>query len=105
MTAPGRRFVAVPDTLAGDDNAPHWRDRGDSQWADYGVNVGHAVYGGIHFHPPAPWPRRRNDMARPARKTWHAAAQSALTDLARVCHRAAAALDYLRPDEAGKEEA
>jgi hypothetical protein len=87
--------------------APPWRERGDSQWADYGVNVGHAVYGGIHFHPPAspatPSPRR-NRTAHRARMTWQAAVWSALTDLARACGRAAAALAYLRPDEAGKEE-
>ncbi|MER5525750.1 hypothetical protein ABT075_14230 [Streptomyces sp. NPDC002677] len=86
---------------------PPSRERGDSQWADYGVNVGHAVYGGIHFHPaasPAARLRRRNGTAYPARMTWHAAVRSALTDLARACGRAAAALAYLRPDEAGKGE-
>ncbi|MET8565233.1 hypothetical protein ABZV75_33505 [Streptomyces flaveolus] len=87
--------------------APPWREQGDSQWADYGVNVGHAVYGGIHFHPPASAAgpsRRRNGTAHPARMTRHAAVRSALTDLARACGRAAAALAYLRPDKAGKEE-
>ncbi|MGA5358392.1 hypothetical protein [Streptomyces purpurascens] len=87
--------------------APSWRERGDSQWADYGVNVGHAVYGGIHFHPPASpaaRSRRRNGAAHPARMTRHAAVRSALTDLARACGRVAAALAHLRPDEAGKEE-
>lgn len=86
---------------------PPWRERGDSQWADYGVNVGHAVYGGIHFHPPAsPAGRshRRNGTAHPARVTWHVAVRSALTAFARACGRAADALAYLRPDEAGKEE-
>ncbi|MGP3925244.1 hypothetical protein [Streptomyces sp. 8N616] len=86
---------------------PPWRERGDSQWADYGVNVGHAVYGGIHFHPPASpaaRSRRRNGTAHPARVTWHAAVRSALTDFARACGRAAAALAYLRPDEVGMEE-
>jgi hypothetical protein len=84
-----------------------WRERGDSQRADYGVNVGHAVYGGIHFHPPASpaaWSRHRNGTAHPASMTRHAALRSVLTDLARACGRAAAALAYLRPDEAGKEE-
>lgn len=84
--------------------APPWRERGDSQWADYGVNVGHAVYGGIHFHPPAARSPRRNGTAHPAGSTWHAAVRAALTDLARACDRAAAALAQLRPDEAGKEE-
>lgn len=91
--------------------APHqtrsWRERGDSQWADYGVNVGHAVYGGIHFHPPASpaaRSRRRNGTAQSARLTWHTALRSALTDLARACERVAAALAHLRPDEAGKEK-
>ncbi|MGW2918489.1 hypothetical protein ACWDBF_11595 [Streptomyces angustmyceticus] len=87
-----------------------WRERGDSQWADYGVNVGHAVYGGIHFHSaaetasPAARSRRRRETAHRARPTQDAAVLSALTDLARACSRAAAALSYLRPDEAGKEE-
>lgn len=80
--------------------APHqtrsWRERGDSQWADYGVNVGHAVYGGIHFHPPAS-PAARSRLR-------NGTAQSALTDLARACERVAAALAHLRPDEAGKEK-
>lgn len=84
--------------------APPWRERGDSQWADYGVNVGHAVYGGVHFHPPATPSPRRNGMEHRARMTWQVAVRSALTDLARACGRAAAALAYLRPDEAGKEE-
>lgn len=87
--------------------APPWRERGDSQWADYGVNVGHAVYGDVHFHPPvslAVPSRRRNGWAHPTRMTWHAAVRSALTDLARACGRAAAALAYLRPETAGKEE-
>lgn len=84
--------------------APTWRERGAGQWADYGVNVGHAVYGGIHFHPPATPSPHRNGTARRARTTWHAAVLSALADLARACDRAAAALAYLRPDEAGKEE-
>ncbi|MDB1090139.1 hypothetical protein PJ985_21520 [Streptomyces sp. ACA25] len=87
--------------------APLWREVGDSQWADYGVNVGHAVYGDIHFHPPASSAarsRRRNTTSHSARMAWHAAVRSALTELARVCGRAAAALAYLRPDEAGKEK-
>ncbi|MFE7839410.1 hypothetical protein ACFU53_26155 [Streptomyces sp. NPDC057474] len=87
--------------------APPWRERGESQWADYGVNVGHAVYGGIHFHPPAApaaWSLRRNGTAHPARTTWHTAVRPALIGLARACDRAAAALAHLRPDEAGKEE-
>ncbi len=86
--------------------APAWREPGDSQWADYGVNVGHAVYGGIHFHAPASpvGSRHRSPTVHPARTRWHVAVRSALTDLARACGRAAAALAYLRPDEAGKEE-
>ncbi|MEU9482418.1 hypothetical protein AB0D83_01880 [Streptomyces decoyicus] len=87
--------------------ASPWHERGDSQSADYGVNVGHAVYGGIHFHSPAPQAapsRRRGGTAHLARMARHAAALSALTDLARACSRAAAALSYLRPDEAGEEE-
>ncbi len=83
---------------------PAWGERGDSQWADYGVNVGHAVYGGIHFHPPAAPSSRRNEEADRACPTWHVAAWSALTNLARACGRAAASLAYLRPEEAGKEE-
>ncbi|WP_405850757.1 hypothetical protein OG211_36580 [Streptomyces niveus] len=81
-----------------------WRERGESQWADYGVNVGHAVYGGIHFHSPAPRSGRRNWQAHPARMKRHAVLLSALTDLARACGRAAATLDNLRPEEAGKKE-
>ncbi len=84
--------------------APPWREPGDSQWADYGVNVGHTVYGGIHFHPPATSSPRRNEPAHRPRMTWHAAMGSALSDLIRACGRAAAALAYLWPDEAGKEE-
>ncbi|GFE19218.1 hypothetical protein Sgleb_72650 [Streptomyces glebosus] len=71
------------------------------------MNVGHAVYGGIHFHPPAPQAapsRRRGGKAHLARMTRHADVLLALTDLARACLRAATALSYLRPDEAGKEE-
>ncbi|WP_217213834.1 hypothetical protein [Streptomyces sp. AC550_RSS872] len=86
--------------------APPWRERGNNQWADYGVNVGHAVYGGIHFHPPASTAarsRRRNGTAQLAR-TRHEAFRSALVELARACGRVAAALAYLRPDEAAKEE-
>ena len=45
---------------------------GDStQWADYGVNVGHNVYGGIHVHPPFPSagpPPPRPGAARPRAK-------------------------------------
>lgn len=87
--------------------ASPWHERGDNQRADYGVNVGHAVYGGIHFHPPASpaaRSRRRNGTAHPARTTRYAAFRSALTELAHACGRVAAALAYLRPDEAGKEE-
>lgn len=86
--------------------APPWRERGDIQWAHYGVNVGHAIYGDIHLHPPASAAgrSRRRDEAHPVPVTWHAAARSALIGLARACDRAAAALAYLRPDEAGKEE-
>lgn len=87
--------------------ASPWCERGDNQWADYGVNVGHAVYGGIHFHPPASTAarsRRQNGTAHLARMTQHKALRSALTDLAHACGRVAAALAYLRPDEAGKEE-
>ncbi|OON72447.1 hypothetical protein B1H18_29905 [Streptomyces tsukubensis] len=86
--------------------AATWRERADSQWADYGVNVGHAVYGGIHFHSPAPaaWFRLGSGAGHPAGTTWHVAMRSALAALAHTCGRAAAALTYLRPDEAGKEE-
>lgn len=87
--------------------APSWRERGDGQWADYGVNVGHAVYGGIHIHPPtspAARFRRGNGTAHPAGTTWHVAVRSALLALAQSCGRAATALTYLRPDEAGKEK-
>lgn len=83
--------------------ASHWRERSDSQWADYGVNVGHAVYGGIHLHSPASSRGRRGSAVLP-RMTRHAAVRSALTDLAHACRRAAATLSYLRPDAAGKEE-
>ncbi len=84
--------------------APPWRDRGDSQWADYGVNVGHTVYGGIHFHPPATPSPRRNGAALGAGTTWRTAVRSALADLARACGRAAAVMAYLRSDETGKEK-
>lgn len=87
--------------------APPRGERGDSQWADYGVNVGHGMYGDVYIYPPhlsAAGPWRRNGAAHRARMTWHVAVRSALTDLARACGRAAAVLAYLRPDEAGKEE-
>lgn len=91
--------------MTGSHQASPRRERGDSQWADYGVNVGHAVYGDIHVHPPTAWSRHRNATAHPARTTWHVAARSALTHLAHACGRAAVALADFRPDEAGKEEA
>jgi hypothetical protein len=87
--------------------APPWCEQSDSQWADYGVNVGHAVYGGIHFHSPASsaaGSRHRDGTAHPTRRTRQAAVRSALTDLARACGQAAAALAYFRPNEDGKEE-
>ncbi|MCX4849655.1 hypothetical protein [Streptomyces sp. NBC_00893] len=87
--------------------APSRREQVDGQWADYGVNVGHAVYGDIHLHPPASPAarfRRRSGTAHSAGATWHVAVRSALAVLAHTCGRAAAALTYLRPDEAGKEE-
>ncbi|NED35621.1 hypothetical protein [Streptomyces sp. SID8499] len=87
--------------------APHWRESGDIQWADYGVNVGHAVYGGIHFHPAAAQTasaRGRRGTTHPARMVHYVDLRSALFDLARACQEVAAALAYLRPDEAGKEE-
>ncbi|PWG14182.1 hypothetical protein DF268_08095 [Streptomyces sp. V2] len=89
------------------DEDPLWRERSDSQWADYGVNVGHAVYGGIHFHPPASsdtWSGRRNTTTNRIRATWHVKVRSALTDLAGVCARTATALTHLGPDKAGKGE-
>ncbi|MHC3816820.1 hypothetical protein AMK09_19590 [Streptomyces sp. CB02488] len=87
--------------------APAWHGRVDGQWADYGVNVGYAVYGGIHFHPSASAAarfRRGLGTAHSAGTTWHVAVQAALAALAHTCSRAAAALTYLGPDEAGKKE-
>lgn len=88
--------------------APFRRERADIQWADFGVNVGHTVYGGIHFHPPALSAGRslgRGGAAQPSGPPWHTAVSSALSDLARACGRAADALTHLpRPDGAGKEE-
>ncbi|MET8828454.1 hypothetical protein ABZX40_22875 [Streptomyces sp. NPDC004610] len=88
--------------------APLRREQGDIQWTDFGVNVGHTVYGGIHFHPPVLSAGRslgRDEAARPVRPLRHAAVRSALVDLAHACGRAADALAHLlRPDEAGKEE-
>lgn len=91
--------------MTGSYKAPPRRERGDSQWADYGVNVGHAVYGDIHVHPPTAWSMRWNATVRPTHTTWHVAVRSALTDLTRACGRAAAALADFRPDEVSKEEA
>ncbi|TGZ14248.1 hypothetical protein DV517_57310 [Streptomyces sp. S816] len=75
------------------------RPGGDStQWADYGVNVGHNVYGGIHVHPPFPSagpPRLRPGAAGPLSKRRHAALRSALTALADACEEAAAALSHI----------
>lgn len=84
----------------------HRRERRDNQWVDYGVNVGNAVYGGIHFHRPVTRAASsdRHGKAHPARLERHAAVRSALADLARACGRVAVAMSYLRPDEAGKEE-
>ncbi|MGH1552316.1 hypothetical protein ACRAWF_09770 [Streptomyces sp. L7] len=86
---------------------PHRHEPGDSQWADFGVNVGHAVYGGIHFHPPAvptARSRRRDATTHQARTARDAAMRSALADLAHAFGRAATALACLWPDEAGKEK-
>lgn len=86
---------------------PPWRKRADGQWTDYGVNVGHAVYGGIHFHPPvlpAARFRRGSGAAYSASATWLVAVRSALAALTRTSSRAATAMTYLWPDEAGKEE-
>lgn len=66
-----------------------------TQWADYGVNVGHTVNGGIHFHAPAPADgpsRPRHGTASPVSAKRHAALRSALFALARACARAGAAL-------------
>ncbi|WP_059008628.1 hypothetical protein [Streptomyces specialis] len=78
------------------------------QWADYGVNVGHDLYGDIHIHPPTPpdgLSRPRRETASPVSETRQAAALSALFALLSACEQAAAALSvFNRPDEAGKEE-
>ncbi|MFJ6129986.1 hypothetical protein ACIQKE_33455 [Streptomyces griseoviridis] len=88
--------------------APSWRERGDSQCADFGVNVGHAVYGGIHFHPAASPTAGSGHRTGPAysgrRATRHAAVLLALADLVRAFGRAAHALEWLSLDEIGEEE-
>ncbi|MGW7188022.1 hypothetical protein [Streptomyces sp. NPDC054838] len=71
---------------------------GDStQWADYGVNVGHDVHGVINVYLPStavrtPWCRTQG--ASPISEKRHAAARSALTALGSACELAAAALSY-----------
>ncbi len=70
------------------------RLRGDvAQWAGYGVNVGHTVYGGVHFHPfvPAVGPSRRRTTS-PVSAAQYAAVLSVLSVLTCACGRAAAAL-------------
>lgn len=86
-----------------------------NQWTDYGVTVGHDVYGSIHIHPPVPPgrpPRSRSESVSPMSAVRHEAVRAALTALVGACERAAAALSSAalwapesnRPDGAGKEE-
>ncbi|MEV0446230.1 hypothetical protein AB0I84_43170 [Streptomyces spectabilis] len=81
----------------------------NTQWADYGVNVGHAMYGDIHIHPPAlpadgP-PRFRPQVASAISATRHTAARSALIAMVRACERTAEVLAVVsRPDMTGKEK-
>ncbi|KQX50817.1 MULTISPECIES: hypothetical protein [unclassified Streptomyces] len=68
---------------------------GGGQWADFGVNVGHAVYGDIHIHPAAPADLpARTRTAPPGRRAepGHASVRAAVVDLVRACERAVAAL-------------
>ena len=80
---------------------PYWNS---TQWADCGVNVGHAVYGDIHIHPPAPADRPRgvrHATTSPVSATRHAAVRSALNAFVRACERAVAALSsagLMRPE-------
>ncbi|MFG3282244.1 hypothetical protein [Streptomyces sp. NPDC048111] len=72
---------------------------GDStQWADYGVNVGHDVHGVINVYLPhiaarTAWCRIQG--ASPISGKRHAAARSALTALGSACELAATALSYV----------
>jgi len=81
------------------------RFKGDhTQWADCGVNVGHTVNGGVHFHlpfpvdvPSQPW----SEAASRVPVMRHEAARSALFALVRACERAVAALlsaDLIGPE-------
>ncbi|MFJ4677870.1 hypothetical protein [Kitasatospora sp. NPDC088783] len=78
-----------------------------AQWADYGVNVGHAVYGDIHIHPIAAAvgpPGHRPDATGPAWAVRRAALGTAFRSFARACERAAAALSSIGRVPAGEEE-
>ncbi|WP_335980551.1 hypothetical protein [Streptomyces sp. CA2R106] len=106
MTAPAEdegenRPEAASDE--GEDRPERW----DRQWAEYGVNVGHAVYGGIHIHPPiAPGPSSRPVGGMPylGRVARHRKFLTTLADFAQVCRRAVRAMSDLRLDDAGKEQ-
>ncbi|ANH94492.1 hypothetical protein A8713_27655 [Streptomyces sp. SAT1] len=72
--------------------APYWDG---IQWAGFGVNVGHGMYGDIHIHPSIPAngrPHGRRRTLSPISAARHAEVRSALVTLVQACERAVAAL-------------
>ncbi|MFJ5881736.1 hypothetical protein [Kitasatospora cineracea] len=89
---------------------------GRIQWLENGVNVGHTVYGGIHFHPTAaatgPAPEPPDGPTEPLPPAAPAVPVPALRvaglllelrRLSRVCDRAAEALSAAVPAPLGEE--
>ncbi|GAA2111760.1 hypothetical protein GCM10009759_54040 [Kitasatospora saccharophila] len=88
--------------------APPTDGGGRIQWLEHGVNVGHAVYGGIHIHstpataaPPGRRPTPALPVPLPVLRT--AGLRSALQRLSLACARAAQALSTAGPDPVGEE--
>ncbi|BAJ26631.1 MULTISPECIES: hypothetical protein [Kitasatospora] len=93
---------------AGPENTPQTGENHRVQWLEHGVNVGHAVYGGIHIHsapvPAAPsgrYPAPALPVPLPTLRT--AELRSALHRLSLACAHAAQALSTAGPAPAGEE--
>ncbi|KOV36805.1 hypothetical protein ADK60_06270 [Streptomyces sp. XY431] len=79
---------------------------GGTQRTGYGVNVGHDVHGGIHFHPPAPAghsSRAGSRTTSPIPAKHLASLRAALTSLMRTCARVAGVLSTVGPTGPEKE--
>ncbi|WP_030464627.1 hypothetical protein [Kitasatospora sp. NRRL B-11411] len=77
------------------------------QYAGYGVNVGHAVYGDVHIHTVASVAgpeRHRPEAAAPIPAPRNAALRAAVRSLVRACERTAAALSSIGRTPVGEEE-